>query len=417
MHDPNANRPQPAWSCSPVALFLLLVSLCLFAGTLLAPRVFSRMQEVDEAALVHAAYARRQGELKAEAEAASALLDKLDQKIVLTGLGFREVARKVAPAVVNISNEREVSPEQARRGRGRRGLFYDNGRLFAEIGQGSGILVKPGLVLTNNHVVQVQGAERLRVTFASGRWVAVDPSAVATDPLTDLAVLRLTDTGAKQDYDVTAEFADSDKVEIGDWAVAVGSPLGLRQTVTTGIISARGRVLERLDLVEMLQTDAAINPGNSGGPLFDLYGRVIGINVAIATETGGSQGLGFAIPSNTAKDIFTQLAENGEVVRGFLGANLQDVAPNDAARYGLGDTAGVLIANVVEGQPADEAGLRSGDVVVRLNGEALSAVNPNKDLRLRVTKTKPGTTVTLGIVRRGQEQDVSLTVGKRPRLP
>src|SRR5262249_40593506 len=159
----------------------------------------------------------------------------------------------------------------------------------------------------------------LRVTFASGRWAAVPVSSrtVATDPLTDLAVIRLpaaSDAGLRHDFNVTAEFADSDKdVQVGDWVLAVGSPLGLKETVTAGIISAKGRILGMLDMVELLQTDAAINPGNSGGPLFDQHGRVAGINVAIASETGGNQGLGFAIPSNTAREIFAKLAEKGEV--------------------------------------------------------------------------------------------------------
>lgn len=415
---PSSGPPtQPAWSCSPVGLLLLIAALGLFVGTFLLPRFSPRwLTRLPDQALTQAAYDRRLGELKAEAEAAGQFLDLLDQRVVLTNLGFRAVARKVRPAVVSISNEQEIDPRLTRRARGRP-EFYDDGRLYVEVSQGSGILMRPGLVLTNNHVVQ--GAKRLRVTFASGHDVALLVASgqnVLTDPLTDLAVIRLTGGDAQHDADVTAEIADSDQVEVGDWAVAVGSPLGLQQTVTTGIISAKGRVLERLDLVEMLQTDAAINPGNSGGPLFDIYGRLIGINVAIATETGGSQGLGFAIPSNTVKEIFTQLVEQGEVVRGYAGVNLQPVTEKIAAQLRLPEVHGVVVTFVQPDSPAEESGIVFGDVIIHYDGQPLSRTNAVKDLRSRLLKSKPGTTVTLGVIRRGQPLEVPLKVGRKPRF-
>src|SRR5207253_2663490 len=161
----------------------------------------------------------------------------------------------------------------------------------------------------------------------------------------------------REDVNVTTAFADSDKdVQVGDWALAIGSPLGLRQTVTQGVVSAKGRLLTMLDLVELLQTDAAINPGNSGGPLFDQYGRIMGINVAIASDNGGNQGIGFAIPSNTAKKIFEQLRAQGEVPRGFLGIALMEVLGAKAKALGLGENGGVLITLVEPNPAAGKAG-------------------------------------------------------------
>src|SRR5207302_11308296 len=184
--------------------------------------------------------------------------------------------------VINLRDPKKADPFH------KRNLLFDpdKDRKYAQQGVGSGILVKPGFVLTNFHVIRQ--AQRLRITFASGHSIGVDPDAVASDPVTDLAVIRLpTDASLKEDVNVTTPFADSDKdVHVGDWALAIGSPLGLRQTVTQGVVSAKGRLLTMLDLVELLQTDAAINPGNSGGPLFDQYGRIMGLNVSIDSASG-----------------------------------------------------------------------------------------------------------------------------------
>jgi serine protease Do len=312
----------------PVTM-LVMAGLALTVGLFVLPRIPEwavHWRQLEDQAAADAAYLRRQAELKAEAEAADQRLAKLDQRFHLVSLGFREVARKVTPLVVHIGNEVEVPEPIAGR------TFYDfqTNHHYLERSEGSGLIIKPGYILTNEHVVQ--NAQRLRITFASGRWILAKPDQVAPDKLTDLAVIRLPENPEpiyRNDYNVSAEFADSDKdVQVGDWVLAAGSPFGLRQTLTAGIISAKGRVeLRILDQVELLQTDAAINPGNSGGPLFDQRGRVVGVNVAIASMKGGNEGVGFAIPSNTIQEIFEALSTKGEVVRGFLGILMQELPP------------------------------------------------------------------------------------------
>jgi len=252
---------------------VLLASITLATALLalyLAPTLAARWRQIEDQQAANAVYLKREAELKAESEAADRQLARLDNRLHLASLGFREVARRVAPLVVNISNEVEAPEHGKSPGR----TFYDfrNDRVYLEQSEGSGILVKPGMILTNRHVVR--DAQRLRISFPSGRWVTTDLEGVSSDPVTDLAVLRLAPSPGvtpQEDYAVLAEFADSDTdVQVGDWVLAVGSPFGLQQTVTAGIISAKGRVeLGILDQVELLQTDAAINPGNSGGPLFD----------------------------------------------------------------------------------------------------------------------------------------------------
>src|SRR5262249_54803592 len=343
----------------------LILSLSVFLSVLLlglyaAPGLLLRWRTASAQAEVQSFFLHRQAELKAEAEDANKKILALNDRIQLVSLGFREVVRKVTPTVVNVVLERRVSPAEAARAFRRPG-FYDpkTESHYLQIGVGSGILARPGWVLTNYHVVKNELPEkvvvRLRVTFANDQWVTIEPKGhVFVDPLTDLAAIRLpeeVDAGLKKNYVLTAEFADSDKdTQVGDWALAVGSPLGLRQTVTQGIISAKGRLIGMLDLVELLQTDAAINPGNSGGPLFDQFGRIAGINVAIASDNGGNQGIGFAIPSNTAREIFTHLVDKGEVVRGYLGVALRDLSRPEARELGVTETGGVLVAQVEPGK-------------------------------------------------------------------
>jgi S1-C subfamily serine protease len=388
-----------------------------------APYLLVHWRTAEAQAEAEATYLKRRAELKAEAEAADERLDVLDKRVQLTSLGFREVVRKVAPIVVNVSNYRE--PREAEVGAlGKfRSLHYDaeKDKKYVQAGVGSGIIVKPGYVLTNYHVVK--NAQRLRVTFASGQSVGEDPEAVASDPLTDLAVIRLSSDripdGVRNDMNVSAEFADSDKdVQVGDWALAIGSPLGLRQSVSQGVISAKGRLLSMLDLVELLQTDAAINPGNSGGPLFDQHGRVAGINVAIASDTGGNQGIGFAIPSNTAKKIFDLLVRQGEVVRGYLGVALEEISPKKAKALKLSDTGGVAIVQVVPDQAAARAGLQPGDIIVRYKNQPLDSIQPLRQLRQRILETEPESEVAVEIIRDDQRQTVNVQIGKRPtQLP
>jgi serine protease Do len=415
-----APEPAPAiayvarslWSwVLPATFFLSIVILVVYA----APYLLVHWRLAEAQADAEATYLKRRAELKAEAEHADERLDLLDKRVHLASLGFREVVRKVAPNVVNVVNLREPRKTDPLH---KRQLIFDadKDRKYAQQGVGSGVLVKPGYVLTNFHVVRQ--AQRLRITFASGHSVGLDPETVAADAVTDLAVIRLpTDPPAhlKDDINVTTPFADSDKdVHVGDWALAIGSPLGLRQTVTQGVVSAKGRLLNMLDLVELLQTDAAINPGNSGGPLFDQHGRIMGINVAIASDNGGNQGIGFAIPSNTAKKIFEQLVAQGEVPRGYLGIGLDEVTGPQAKTLGLGDAGGVLITQVQPEQAADRAGLKVGDVIVRFNNEPLASDQAVRHFRQLIVDTDPNGEIALVVLREGQKQNFQIKVGKRP---
>jgi S1-C subfamily serine protease len=398
-----------------VAVFLSVVLLALYA----APALLYRWRTAEAQADAESAYLRRQAELRAEAEAADKRLDLLDKRVNLVSLGFREVARKVAPHVVNVANLRAARQGEAGL-LGKRTLYHDpvSDRTYVETAVGSGVLVKPGYLLTNEHVVR--GAQELRLTFASGQPLMVDARRVTADPMTDLAIIHLPDDlpeMVRAQADVTTEFADSDKtVQVGDWVLAVGSPLGLKQTVTHGVISAKGRLLHLLDLVELIQTDASINPGNSGGPLFDQLGRVAGINVAIASDNGGNQGIGFAIPSNTARQVFEQLATKGEVIRGFAGVVLGEVSRARLKALGIKEETGVVVQDVLPEEAGGKAGLKAGDIVVRFNREPLSPVNPVRQLRQWIFDTAPGTEVSLEIVRHGARQTLAMTVGKRPAL-
>ena len=395
----------------PGTFFLSMVVLVVYA----APFLLVHWRLAEAQAEAEATFLKRRAELKAEAEHAEERLNLLDKRVHLASLGFREVVRKVAPNVVNVLNLREPKGTDPA---GKRHLLYDpeKDRKYAQQGVGSGILVKPGYILTNAHVVRL--AQRLRITFASGQSRGVDPDAVSMDPITDLAVIRLPTAlprTIKDDANVTTLFADSDKdVHVGDWTLAIGSPLGLRQTVTQGVVSAKGRLLNMLDLVELLQTDAAINPGNSGGPLFDQQGRLIGINVAIASDNGGNQDIGFAIPSNTAKKIFEQLIATGEVPRGYLGIGLDEVVGEQAKALGLADQGGVLITQVQAEQAAAKAGLKVGDVITRVNNEALVPLQAVRHLRQLIVDADPDAQITLEVLRGGQKQNVQVTVGKRP---
>ncbi len=410
---PAAGRAIPAFFW-PATFFLLVV----LAAVFVYPMLLARWRMVEGRAEAEAAYLKRRAELKAEAEAASQMLATLDKRVSLVSLGFREVVRKVTPNVVNVTSYRELRPDDPAAKRPA-AVYIDphTERHYRQLGVGSGILVRPGEILTNHHVIR--GTDRLRITFASGQSFTLDTDKhVLADAVTDLAVIRMPKDlpcGLCEDVNVTTEFADSDRdVHRGDLVLALGSPLGLKQTVTHGIISAKGRLLDRITLVELLQTDAAINPGNSGGPLFDQYGRVAGINVAIASDNGVNQGIGFAIPSNTAKKVFEQLVEKGEVVRGYIGVALGELKAERAEALGLTRSGGVLIAEVMPDQPAGRAGMRAGDVIVRYNREALGVVNPSRQLRQWILETEVGRSVPVEVLRDGRRQTLHVRVGKRP---
>ena len=268
-------------------------------------------------------------------------------------------------------------------------------------GLGTGVIItSQGHVLTNNHVVQ--DADELKVTLHDGRSFV--GKVVGTDAKTDVAVIKIEGTNL-----VPANLADSDNVKIGQWAIAVGTPFGLEQTVTAGIISATGRDNVGItDYENFIQTDAAINPGNSGGPLVDLQGRVIGINTAIASRTGGYMGIGFAIPINMARDIKDSLLKDGHVTRGWLGAAIQNLTPEMAESFNFKGTDGVLVGDALKDGPAAKGGLKSGDIVVEINGKA---VHSAQQLRSTVASIAPKTTVSVAYFRDGKRQTTDVTIG------
>lgn len=403
------------WNWVLPGILLMLIAFMLLAFGL--PYLNYHWRLLDARADAEAFFLKRRAELKAEAQNADERLDALDKRVHLTSLGFREVVKKVTPHVVRVANFRELTSEEAKKLERKKFVVHDpdNDKKYLETGFGSGLIIKPGVILTNFHVVK--GADRLRVSFASGQSVGVDWSDVVPDAITDLAVIRLPSDlppGVKEDAQNAAIFADSDKdVEVGDWALAIGSPLGLRQTVTHGVISAKGRLLGMLDLVELLQTDAAINPGNSGGPLFDQKGRVIGINVAIVSDNGGNQGLGFAIPSNTAKRITEQLLTKGVVSRGYLGIAMEELPAAQAKALKI-DDGGVLIKEVVKNEAGAKAGLMIGDIILKVNKESLSRLQPIRHFRQLVVDLDPGSEVTLEVLRDEERRPIVVTLGKRP---
>ncbi len=276
-------------------------------------------------------------------------------------------------------------------------------RSFVRRGQGTGFIVdSDGLVLTNNHVVD--GATEVEVQLADGREFRAE--IVGTDPSTDLALLRI-DAGGLP----TVRWGDSEDLRPGEWVVAVGNPFGLTSTITAGIVSATGRSRVGIaDYEDFIQTDAAINPGNSGGPLVNLRGEVVGVNTAIASRNGGNLGVGFAIPSNLARDIMERLATDGKVTRGWLGVMIQDLNEGLSESFGFEGTDGVLIGEVLDGGPAASGGLMAGDIVTAFNGEKVSSLD---DFRMMVAQTRPGTTVPVRVFRDGEWMTLRVTIGTR----
>jgi serine protease Do len=271
-------------------------------------------------------------------------------------------------------------------------------------GIGSGVIVtKDGYILTNNHVVD--GADEVKVATQDGREFTA--KVIGRDPKSDVAVIKI------QGKDLpTVPMADSDKIEVGDIVLAVGNPFGIGQTVTTGIVSAKDRGGMGLeDYEDFIQTDAAINPGNSGGALVDVDGRLIGINTAILSHSGGNQGIGFAIPVNLAREVMTDLVKEGHVTRGYLGVMIQDVTPALAKEFKLDENNGALIGDVTPNSPAEKAGLKNGDVILEFNGKKVA---DTRQLKLSVARTQPGETVPVKILRDGATKTIEVTVKAMP---
>lgn len=273
-----------------------------------------------------------------------------------------------------------------------------------ETSLGSGVIVSPqGYVLTNNHVIK--DADEIQVALSDGR--SIQAKLVGTDPDTDLAILQI-----DVDHPVVITLGDSDKLRVGDVVLAIGNPFGVGQTVTSGIVSATHRSMLGISTYEnYIQTDAAINPGNSGGALINAYGQLIGINTAIYSKSGGSQGIGFAIPVNLAKDVMTQIIQYGIVQRGWLGIAIQDITPQLAESFKLDSPNGVIVTNLIRNGPADEAGLDRGDVITRIDDKP---VDNTYELLNTVSQVKPGTTVVIEGVRKGKKFQKKATVIQRP---
>ncbi|HIB54384.1 MAG TPA: DegQ family serine endoprotease [Nitrospirales bacterium] len=272
-------------------------------------------------------------------------------------------------------------------------------------GIGSGVIVSSnGYILTNNHVIDQ--ADEIRVVFGDKR--EFQGTLIGTDPKTDLAIIKIDATDLP-----SLPWGDSDQLQVGEMVLAVGNPFGLNQTVTMGIISAVGRAnVGIVDYEDFIQTDAAINPGNSGGALVNLSGQLIGINTAIFSRSGGYMGIGFAIPSRMAKAVMTSLIEHGEVIRGWLGVSIQDLNPTLAKQFDAPDTKGVLVGDIIENSPAEEATIQRGDIIRQYRG---GTVNDAVHLRSLVAETSPGTSVPLIILRDGESQTVVVKIGTLPQ--
>ena len=385
--------------------FVTVVVILVLMGTLalpliaLTPNVVSRL-----------AYAAERGQSQAAREQLT-LANDLSQ-------GFQYVAKTLRPSVVSISSIKRIQPVV----RGHRGPRYPDGispffnddffdRFFdfqipegglEQRGLGTGLVVsEDGYLLTNNHVVRE--ADEVNVTLSDDREFTA--KVVGTDDKTDLAVLKIEASAL-----VPAALGDSESVEVGEWVLAIGSPFGLDQTVTAGIVSAKDRANMGITRYEdFIQTDAAINPGNSGGPLVNLRGEVIGINTAIASRTGGYMGAGFAIPSRIVKDIMGAIIRDGKVERGYIGAGIQELSPELARSFQFDSTEGVLVGQVVPGGPADKAGLQQGDILVEFNGNPTHSVS---ELLNAVAAAAPNSKTKVVAFRNREKKTLNIVVGR-----
>jgi serine protease Do len=330
---------------------------------------------------------------------------------------FSGVVKRVAPSVVKITTSTKAKRVAGNVGQLPPGMDNPMFRQFfggrgpdiqmpPQAGLGSGVIISAdGYIVTNNHVIQ--GADEVLIALDDGRELKA--KVVGRDPQTDIAVVKV---DAKDLPAIT--FADSTKIEVGDRVLAIGNPFGLGETVTTGIVSAKSRRAGLgLDYEDFVQTDAAINPGNSGGALVDVDGRLVGINTAILSRSGGFQGVGLAVPANLVSQVVDGLVKNGKVVRGYLGVNAQDITPSLAEGLGLEGKRGALVSEVQPGSPAAKAGLKDGDVITAVNGEKVTDANR---LTFAVGAIPPGTKVELEILRDGDTRTLKATTAERPAL-
>ena len=326
---------------------------------------------------------------------------------------FADLAKRVGPSVVNVATTQlkkmaQDVPSPFGPGDPRNDFLerFFGGRIprgpQRQTGVGSGFIIDSnGTILTNYHVVG--DAEKISVTLSDGS--RHDAKVIGKDQKTDIAVIKI---DAGRDLPAVT-LGDSDRLEVGEWVVAIGNPFGLDHTVTSGIVSAKGRQIGAGPYDNFIQTDASINPGNSGGPLLNLRGEVVGINTAIFSQSGGNIGIGFAIPTNSVKDLLPQLKDKGRVVRGYLGTTVQKITPDIAESLSLKQTTGALVADVVKGGPAEKAGLKPGDIIIEFDRKE---IKDSADLPSVVARITPGTTAQLKVLREGKQISLPITVGE-----
>ena len=336
---------------------------------------------------------------------------RVPSQIIETAKAFSEIANAVSPSVVNISTTKVVKRETPTFFEDPFFNFFEPFHEFGfpkkwkEQSLGSGVIVSgDGYIITNNHVVEQ--AEEIKIILYDKR--SFNGKVVGSDPKTDVAVVKINARDLP-----TAPWGDSDKLQVGEFVLAIGNPFGLSHTVTMGIISAVGRVSVGItDYEDFIQTDAAINPGNSGGPLVNIKGEVIGINTAIFSKTGGYQGIGFAVPSNLVRSVLDQLVKHGKVTRGWLGVSIQRLTPELSQKFGLKDSNGALVGDLVKGGPAEKAGLMRGDIILEYNGKKVKDAD---SLRNIVAQSKAGSQVMVKILRRGKEYNLNVIIAEYPR--
>ena len=345
--------------------------------------------------------------------AAATLPASVAQASVASLPSFTGVAKSVSPAVVNISITATVGgPGQGGPEGGTGDPFFDRffggqqaPRTARSLGSGF-VLTADGYIATNAHVVA--HASKVNVRLANKK--EYQAKIIGVDEKTDVALIKIEPETPLQ----PVQLGDSSSLEVGEWVMAIGSPFGLEQTVTVGVVSAKARVLGAGPYDDFIQTDAAINPGNSGGPLVDGEGRVVGINTAISSRSGGSEGVGFAIPVGLAKNVLDQLREGGKVARGWLGVGIQEVTPELASSFDLKDASGALVASVSPGSPAEKAGLERGDVIVEFDGHAVA---DSHQLPALVAEARVGSQAQLTVLRAGGRKAIDVTIANLPDDP
>ncbi len=343
--------------------------------------------------------------------APSRVTPNVPRQIMETGRAFSDIVNTVSPSVVNISTTKLVQRDS--------GPFFNDPffdflspfhdfgtpRKWKERSLGSGVIVSTdGYIVTNNHVVEK--ADEIKVTLFDRR--VLKGRIVGADSKTDVAIIRI-----DADSLPVLTWGDSEKLQVGEFVLAIGSPYGLSNTVTMGIISAVGRANVGIaDYEDFIQTDAAINPGNSGGPLVNISGELIGINTAIFSRTGGYQGIGFAVPSNMVRSVMDQLIQKGKVTRGWIGVTIQELTPELAQQFGLKRSKGALVSDVVKDGPAAKAGIMRGDIITEFNGKDVKDVS---GLRNLVSQSKAGSSIALKLLRAGKELTITVTIVELPR--